>query len=174
MVDVMIDIETLGTRPGCCILSIAAVPFSLTAPLESFYERISIDSCIAAGLTVDDNTVAWWKKQDPVAMEEAFSGTAPIAEVLQRLNDYLATLGTVRVWGNGASFDVPLLEAALSACSMKPKWSYTNSLCYRTLKNLFPFLRQPAPTMKHNALADAKAQAVHAEKLLKIITGRSA
>jgi hypothetical protein len=86
-----------------------------------------------------------------------------------KLNDYLKTLGEVIVWGNGASFDVPLLEAAFAKCSIKPHWKYYNSLCYRTLKNLYKAIQYIPPRMKHSALEDAKAQAAHAERILAYI-----
>jgi hypothetical protein len=168
-VDLMIDIETLGTTPGCAILSIAAVPFSVHSPIEHFYERISQQSCIEAGLHVDSNTVNWWAKQSYYAQKEAFSGTERIEDVLARLTLYIKQLGTVRPWGNGASFDVPILEAAYAKCGMKAPWAYYNAMCYRTLKNLFPYLVAIEPVIKHNALEDAKSQAAHAEKLMMTI-----
>ncbi len=170
-IDVMIDIETLGTTPGSAILSIAVVPFGLHSPVEHFYEKISQESCIEKGLHIDDATVKWWDSQNAAAKQEAFSGTEKIEDVLSRLTLYIKQLGTVRPWGNGASFDVPLLEAAYIKCGMRAPWAYYNAMCYRTLKNLFPFLVPTVPVMKHNALEDARSQAAHTEKLLMIVRG---
>lgn len=168
MQDVMIDIETLGTTPGCAILSIAAVPFNCNAPLEYFYTKILPASCTEVGLHIDDKTVDWWSKQPQDAYNEAFSGTTHIAIALSELNAYLMRLGEVRVWGNGASFDVPILEAALAKCGSKPKWKYYNSMCYRTLKNLYKAVPAPSNKLKHSALEDAKTQAAHAEQIFKL------
>ena len=170
MIDVMIDIETLGTTPGCAILAIAAVPFNSHTPLEYFYEKISQESCLHLGLFIDTKTVDWWAHQSGEAREEAFSGVNLIVPTLVSLSEYLKTLdSSVRVWGNGASFDVPILEAAYSKAEMEPPWKYYNSLCYRTLKNLFKALPYIPPKIKHNALEDAKAQAAHAERIFRFI-----
>ena len=171
MQDVMIDIETLGTTPGCAILSIAAVPFNCKAPVEYFYTKILSASCVEVGLQVDDKTVDWWTKQPIEAYNEAFSGTIHVAIALSELNAYLMQLGEVRVWGNGASFDVPILEAAMARCGSKPKWKYYNSMCYRTLKNLFKQIPPPPNAMKHSALEDAKTQAAHLESIFKFMKG---
>lgn len=167
--DLMIDIETLGTTPGSAILSIAAVPFNIFSPLEHFYQKVSQKSCIEVGLTVDDATVDWWNKQPIEVQQEAFSGRVHISVVLAKLSSYIETLGPVRVWGDGASFDVPLLEAAYAKCGLKPKWKYYDSMCYRTLKNLFPHMAVGAAKMKHNALEDARYQASVCEQILKLL-----
>jgi DNA polymerase III epsilon subunit-like protein len=172
MTDVMIDIETLGTTPGCSILSIAAVPFNTPAPLEYFYQKVDSKTCVEMGLHIDSSTVDWWSKQPADAYAEAFSGTTHITIALSELNAYLMTIGEVRVWGNGASFDVPILEAAMSKCGLKPKWKYFNSLCYRTLKNLYPAIPAEKNRMKHSALEDAKTQAEHASRIMQFIQNR--
>lgn len=168
-VEVMIDLETLGTSPGCAILSIAAVPFNIYSPIEDFYERVASASCIECGLVVDDATVQWWNKQDPAARTEAFGGETLIATALTNLTYYLNSLGDIRVWGNGASFDVPILEAAYKKLNLPVPWKYYDSMCYRTLKNLYKGIPAGENTKKHNALEDARHQAQHAEKILRII-----
>ena len=140
--NIMLDMETLGTRPGCAILSIAAVPFSSQYDLEPFYLKISATSCTDAGLHVDDATVAWWNKQSPEAYREAFSGKLELRAVLSEFADY---------------------------CNHLP---HTPVVCYRTLKNLFPFVLGVKPVVAHNALEDAKAQAAHATDILRVIAGR--
>jgi hypothetical protein len=167
-IDLMVDIETLGTEPGCAILSIAAVPFNLQYDVEPFYARVHKGSCIEKGFFVDDDTVAWWNKQSIAAQEEAFSGQTNIEDALEDLSAYIETLGkSVNMWGNGASFDVPILEAAYKFCCQKPRWAYYNSMCYRTLKKLYPQVPYLPPRIKHNALHDARAQADHAQRIFK-------
>lgn len=169
MVELMLDIETLGKKPGCVILSIAAVPFNVHSPLDYFYEKVSAPSCIQRGLHTDDDTVAWWGLQSTAAREEAFSGTQSIDSALMRLAEYCAQLGPVRVWGNGASFDAPILEAAFAACKIKVPWQYYNSMCFRTMKAMFKQIPYDKPVNAHNALEDAKAQAAHLERIFKFV-----
>ena len=167
MINLMIDIETLGTIPGSVILAIAAVPFNVPATgVVPFYEKINKDSCIASGLFTQRDTLSWWAKQSVEAYAEAFSGKRELKEVLLELTEYCSQWKNVKVWGNGASFDIPLIEAAYVACGITAPWRYYNSLCYRTLKNLYPQVPFQPPTAKHNALADATAQAEHADRIL--------
>lgn len=167
----MIDIETLGTKPGCVILSIAVVPFATLVQEQPFYMKIDPRDCARNGLLSDPATVAWWNKQDQEIKSEAMSGTEPLHKTLLSLTAYLMQFGKpndIRVWGNGASFDVPILEAAYAACNLTPYWKYYNSACYRTLKLLHPEVPFVKPVNAHDALADATAQATHAEKIFKL------
>lgn len=173
-VNLMLDMETLGTSPGCALLSIAAVPFSNPYDLEPFYLKIDATSCTDAGLHVDDATIAWWNKQSPEAYNEAFSGRMDIRVVLQEFSDYCYHLpGSPIIWGNGSDFDNAILAHTYKHFSMKQPWKYSDSRCYRTLKNLFQFVLGVKPAIAHNALEDAKAQAAHATEILRVIAGRS-
>lgn len=71
----------------------------------------------------------------------------------------------IRVWGDGATFDPVLLEAAYRACNMPCPWYYTEVYCYRTLRQLKDS-KKPASVTAHDALSDAKAQLKHLQELL--------
>ena len=57
--EVMIDIETLSTRPNAVILTIGAIKFDRKGPLkkleemDQFYVRISKESCELSGMIID-------------------------------------------------------------------------------------------------------------------------
>ena len=174
---IMLDLETLGTKPGSVILSIGAVLFDpKTGELgETFYSVISTKDSLSYGLTVDPNTQAWWNTQSTEAKAVLTEAQAPEAKPLMTvLNDFKEWVqsNTVEkanrmVWGNGASFDVPLLQAAYEATALVPPWNYWGSMCYRTIKNLNK--NTPAPKREgthHNALDDAIYQAHHLMLLL--------
>ena len=170
MCNIMVDLETLGTRPGCAILSIAAVPFASPFDLEPFYVKIDATSCTENGFHVDDATIAWWNKQSKAAYDEAFSGTVDIKTALYAFAEYCAHLPTAPLlWGNGADFDNVILAEAYRIIGSKQPWKYTDSRCYRTLKNLYPQIPYIAPKIKHNALQDATAQAQHATRIFSWI-----
>ena len=167
--NVMLDLETTGVAAGCCILSIGACTLDLN---NEFYQKISIDSCWNSGLKDDPSTLNWWDSQDPAARIEAFSGTLHIQDVLNNFSLWLKGLQekNVKVWGNGADFDLPILQAAYEACKLEKPWKPYNGRCYRTIKNLY----SDVPTnsfrgVKHNALEDAKNQAIH---LMKIVNAK--
>jgi len=171
--NLMVDLETLGTRPGCAILSIAAVPFASPYDLEPFYVKIDSTTCTEAGFHVDDATIAWWEKQSKEAYDEAFSGTMDILVALAAFADYCAALPfTPLVWGNGANFDNAILGEAYRLVAMKQPWRYTDDRCYRTLKALYPQIPYAKPVIAHNALHDAKAQADHATRIFEWMRGK--
>jgi hypothetical protein len=174
--DVMVDLETLGDGPGCVILSIGAVAFD---PLSGvigggFYSVVDTASCVVAGLRYDQGTLDWWAKQSAEAravIADAASGSAPpLAHALDNFSFYLTRFGGVakaRVWGNGADFDNAILAYAAKAVQRPKVWEHWNSRCYRTLKNLNRDVPMPERVgVFHNALDDAKTQAMHAVAIL--------
>ena len=68
------------------------------------------------------------------------------------------------VWCNGMNFDLPILENAFQAVGARTPWSYYNGRDYRTLKGMFPKelvnRLRVKPTVAHDALDDARAQAL--------------
>lgn len=168
-VDIMLDLETTGTRAGCCILSMGACTFNKE---RTFTESISRITCLDAGLEDNQDTLNWWFKQGKDVYNLAFNGDTPLTTALGSFSDWLRTLGVpknkVYVWGNSAKFDLGILEAAYVACRMEYPIDYKNERCYRTLKNLY-FNIKPMEFAgsKHNALHDALNQAEHASAILK-------
>jgi len=174
-INVMCDLETLGTRPGCKLLSIAAVPFLLEKDedqLASFYEKIRRDSYYVV-FHEDISTLLWWEDQSKEARVEAFSGNKGIAQVLGEFTTWCSSITyngrKILFWGNGADFDNAILQETYKLCGLKAPWEYFNNRCYRTLKALFPQIPYTKPKIAHNALEDAKAQAVHAEHILRTV-----
>jgi hypothetical protein len=167
--NIMLDIETTGKRAGCPVLSIGATSFDL---LNDFYCTISYEDCLAHGLLTDQSTMAWWLEQDKEAYTEAFSGTLSLRDALHQFSTWFHNLPeeTKYIWGNGAAFDMPVLEAAYAACNLAIPWDFRNVRCYRTLKNLYPHIQLPRDGWtEHHALADAKYQAIHAGVILSCI-----
>ena len=176
MHDVMLDLETLGTRPGCTVLSIGAVAFDAATGLlgPEFHMHITRESCEAAGLLEDTYTLAWWDEQSDAA-KQVFKECAQgerLFIALGQFGEYLETLGgeQVRVWGNGADFDNAILAHCYAVVGMRTPWAYNKSRCYRTLKSLHPQIEFVSQGVHHNALDDAKSQAMHAMQILKQYT----
>ena len=45
----MLDLETLGNKPGSVIVAIGAVKFGGGEIIDSFYERVDAESCVNLG-----------------------------------------------------------------------------------------------------------------------------
>lgn len=162
MAHVMIDIETLGTRPGSVILSLGAQVFDpMTGELgASFYANVDPESCRALGLTEDASTVKWWAEQSSAARSALEKDQQVLPDVLAGFCMWWAKVGGEFVWGHGANFDVTLMEAAFDAAMSEAPWKFWNVRCCRTvlaLANRRPDRR--TTEVAHNALHDAQAQA---------------
>lgn len=179
-INVMCDLETLGKAPGCKILSVGAVVFSVNGLGQEFYMEATRD--FQGTLSEDPDTLAWWATQDPEVRDRLFGHDARrpyLSSVLFDLNEWLTNLVTnseggvaeIAMWGNGAVFDNAILRAAYKAVSgpKEPAWPWFNDFCYRTLKNLRPDVKRERTLPKHHALWDAKHQALHAIELMKAL-----
>ena len=110
---VMVDLETLGNRAGCPIAAIGAVKFGCDIEgVDVFYARVDLRSCERAGLRPDMDTILWWLRQAPEAQREMTdtTGRKPLVEVLREFTVWCGPVS--ELWGNGASFDPPILGAA--------------------------------------------------------------
>lgn len=171
MNDVMIDIETLGKKRGCPVLSIAAVQFNPhTGDIGNvFYERMSYAAAISYG-TPEISTIAWWDRQSVEARDAAFNGKRLPVLVASEFRAFIDSVGGGHciLWGNGSVFDITILEGWLdrvdpltdaSGEDIYP-WKYWNIADLRTLVRLAGINIKDIPFTgdKHNALADALNQ----------------
>lgn len=174
----MLDLETLGKKPGCKILTISACAFSVeeVKPVSNFFDiALRTDT---QRLTVDQDTVDWWAKQSVLAQAAAFSNVkaVSIGIALRYFSDWLADLSehesTVPViWSKGASFDAPILAAAYEVYGLDLPWDFRDERCYRTLESEFKHLVTPPEFVgtQHTSLADAIYQAKYAQSIYSTI-----
>lgn len=173
---VMIDLETIGTSPGCSILSIGAAEFSpALGPDAKFYATVSRQSCRDAGLSEDPRTLEWWHRQIDSRILNDAPGHSSIGEALHQFAFWLQQVSPLDkdllVYGNGADFDLPILAEAYRRCGLRQPWAPYSGRCYRTLKNLRPNIVLVRTGSKHNALDDAVSQAEHATRLMNDLKG---
>lgn len=171
--DVMLDIETLGTAPGSSIISIGAVAFTLDMDEADWrlfeVPVITAQSNYAARLSTDDDTMAWWREQEPAARsvyDAALNNCG--AHLAWALTEFSAWYPKdARLWGNGAAFDNVLLRSVYAALDISAPWSHKNDRCYRTARRLIAFEEPAFQGVHHNALADAAHQARHLTRILE-------
>lgn len=174
MKNIMVDLETLGKGSNAVIVSIGAVQFDETGLGATFYRNVQPKSCVDVGMSIDVDTVMWWMKQGDDARKALTLPGDPLFKVLCDFSDYARHCGSldeVTLWGNGATFDNVILGNAYDLSGLARPWAFWNDRCHRTLKNLYPGIQAPKPAVAHNALEDAKAQALHASRILAHIHG---
>jgi DNA polymerase III epsilon subunit-like protein len=176
MSNIMVDLETMGNGSTAAIVAIGAVKFSAKGlGLEEFYEVIDLNSSVQAGLTIDPDTLMWWMKQSDEARKALTGKNVPLFKALKEFSRFVGNSGEAKIWGNGASFDNPILANAYRAVNLEQPWRFWNDRCYRTVKSL---LGNGIPMERvgdhHNALDDAKSQALHLIKILTLVNASKA
>ncbi|NVO13847.1 MAG: 3'-5' exoribonuclease [Rhodoplanes sp.] len=156
----MLDIETLGTRPGAVVLSAAFVRFS---DLASVSLVMSVPDQQALGLEIDPETHAWWGKQDPAAWAAATQNPLPLRAALEHIAAWIAWASNGEaplIWGHGASFDAPLLGEVFRRAGVPKPWGYRDERDTRTLYDLagINLSDHYGQGTMHVALSDAMAQ----------------
>lgn len=168
MHNIMLDLETLSTRPGGFIGAIGAVAFDSSGLGSEFYTVIRNPE---GNGEVDADTVFWWLNQSEAARAALLDDRhlcPSLRQALKNFAEWVTALGVKFVWGNGAAFDNVLMAEAYRRAGLERPWPFWGDMCYRTIKNLHgrsAELGGPAP---HHALADAKRQAEH----LLVMDGR--
>lgn len=177
---VALDLETLGTSPDSAILAVGAVAVcEETGQRRKFYSICNANA--QPGRTVSQSTLNWWSQQSDaarVAFDEAHKQEAPmLATVLNDLTQWIGDLGLthdVFVYGNGANFDVAMLEHAYKQISDFVPWNFRHVRDMRTLYDITLRLGLdidvPRDGTHHNALDDAEFQANVIMESLRQIT----
>lgn len=160
----MIDIETMGKGSKAAIVSVAMVFFSLNssrATGTTYSANIKLQSCLDAGLKVDGDTIEWWLKQSDEARNGLLEYRKPLVDVLEEIKVVINHENpNVKVWGNGASFDLAILKDAYDAVNLPLPWKYYNERDVRTLVDFAPQIKKDMPFdgVKHDAFADCLHQ----------------
>lgn len=164
---IMVDIETMGTRPNAPIISIGAVAFDgSTVHSTTLHRVVSLKSSVDSGAVIDPGTVMWWMRQSDMAraaFEDGQNEAVSLEAALRDLGQMVCLYGNdLRgVWGNGASFDNVVITESCRRLGMAPLWEFWKDRCYRTVKNMYPNVLMQFDGTAHNALDDAISQARH-------------
>lgn len=187
-IHLMVDIETLGKKPGAPVVSIGAVLFDPRKQddvsfLEerAFLRRVDIEDAINCG-AVDGETIKWWFSQEDAAIKALVTGEAlSLKHALEDFRQYAVhrwPKGDDKffnghcqypqacvVWANSPDFDCKILEYACREVGEVFPFQFFQYRCLRTLKDLaWPNGPDSVPKfaagVKHDARADAVNQAL--------------
>lgn len=169
----MIDIETLGTAVDTVVLSIGAVFFdTITKELgPKFIMNLKIeDQLETRSITAD--TLRFWVNQSNAAKKVFNEEALPTAVALNAFSKWVVANapedGNVEPWGNGATFDISIMEHLLTEFKVAVPWKFYNVRDLRTFKK---YVAGNAKVEKlgieHNALDDAMSQAKYVMEYVK-------
>jgi hypothetical protein len=174
-VNIMLDLETMGNGPNAAIVAIGAVEFKpadMTLGQE-YYHIINLESSVKAGGQMDASTVMWWMRQGEEARGKVCGVGMSIHIALSAFAFWLSEQSEpVLIWGNGSDFDNVILAQAYRRADMSVPWKYSSNRCYRTMKALRPDVPLLRAGTHHDALDDAKAQALHLMTILRVLDGK--
>jgi exodeoxyribonuclease VIII len=161
-IHVSIDLETLGTRADCTILSIGAAA-KVNGEVTTFFAPVNLSEESQGTRIIDSDTLEWWRKKGDLFTETLNSCRYAngLIDVLQSLSTWYTHLGTdsdrLYPWGNGASFDIAILDHAYASNGTKPPWAFWMVRDLRTLKHLAQDAGAYAPidrSGKHHVAVD--------------------
>ena len=178
--DVMVDLETLGTERNSVILTVGAIKFDINADyrdwawpdfpkIQSFYRRIDLESCQKLGMTIQQSTLDWWGKQSKDIQHEAFTDDDrhDIKDVLTEL--YRFCLPTKNVWSQGAGFDAVFLDYVYKLVGKGVPWKYWE---IRDTRTMYDLADPETPNgAHHHALYDCWRQIVSVQNVKRKILG---
>lgn len=176
MSDVMIDLETLGTKNDCVVVSIGACKFNPEKQkIEStFYMIFEMQDQLDRGRVIQADTLKWWFRQENAAQKVFHDQAKNPTMILNTFATWLKTVSPnskeLKVWGNGSTFDISIMEHMYNQYNIKCPWPYNGVMDLRTFRR-FMANNDKVPNLgtKHNALDDAIAQAEFVMNYLKPI-----
>lgn len=173
----MIDLETLGKTSDAVILSIGAVAFDMDGTIGPDFEMFPKVDEQFANRKIEWSNIQWWMGQEQMAR-------SAIADAYRSLSLEGCLVGLFdfckdnldehfKVWSNGASFDIAMMNHAYAQCGMETPWTYRNQLDCRTMVYLSKISTKKFESsgIKHNALDDCKWQISWTTEAFKILRG---
>ena len=171
--DIMLDLETMGVGSNAAIIAIGAVSFDINGVNSQFYEKVNLESSVKCGGEIDPSTVMWWMSQSDdarnVFLDEGDS--VDLSNALLRFSAWCVEENVENVWGCGSTFDNVIISNAFARCRIEKPWPFWSDRCYRTVRDMFPNVPFERFGTHHNALDDARTQAIHLVKILNSLGG---
>lgn len=165
MSHLMLDFETLGTNPDTLACSLGVVLFNESQIIDKKEWFFNLEDQELQGRKATISTITWWMMQDADVRNSVFFPPpeiekVSIAEFCKQFLKFIEGEKSLRVWSNGATFDIPIIENIFKTTNnMKIPWPFFAHRCYRTIKAGFGIektVKRKGP--KHSALADAVYQ----------------
>jgi len=172
----MLDLETLDTRPSTVVLSIGAIAFDPQTGWMDEYQGGGlelfprVDEQLEAGRTISWDTMSWWLQQSEEARKAVAKPPRPrigVENCLETFRDYCKRMGTTLVWSNGAAFDVVIMEHLMNY--QRIPWRFYKVLDMRTMMWLKNVAKKGETV--HTALQDAKDQAERVIESYRLLQG---
>lgn len=166
---IIVDLETLDTRPTAYAWEIAAVHINKGEVTSLLFNSSIGHKTGSIWRTESIDTREWTAKQGnlPAAIRATNEGR-PVSQVMAEFILWLTQFDNPMLWSWGKDFDFPILNMHADHLGMKLPYSYSNVHCIRDLWKMQNPNAKESPTRnaKHRALEDAQAEAVILQECL--------
>ena len=184
--DLMLDIETLGTDNDTTLIQLACVAFDIRTGniVSEFNEFIDIGQ--TKDLKITGSTVKWWLKTDSTLFKSLIErGSLSEREVFEKLYNWIKGLQEIYslyLHGNSPMFDNQIVKTKLAQYGFSYPISYKNDRCVRTIVDLycakkgisekqFKDIHKSNDLVAHNGLDDCKFQIRYVVEAYKDLVG---
>jgi len=165
----MIDLETLSTAKNAVILSLAAGVFDPFGEVmgNSIYLGLDLNTQIELGGDIDGGTVLWHLDKERKDLPRP---ALPIELVLKQLAVFYKREDCRRIWSNGATFDIPIVEFYFKRLGLPFPWHYGDARDTRTAYEIAGWDESPTRSRAtHDALEDVALQIKFLQKAYALI-----
>lgn len=174
-VDVMTDIETLGTNSDSTIIQISAISFNVeTGEHIAEFNQIADIELNEGPIKVTGGTIKWWLNTNKELLTALLNAGIQSSEnILRNFHSWLCEFedsgADLYLWGNGILFDNKMIQHQFEKLGLKYPIFYKNDRDVRTIVELASHkLNIPEKELKelfndenlvhHNAFDDVKYQ----------------
>ena len=191
-IELMVDLETLGTKESSPIVAIGACLFNpyVQNTFEalmpySFVASIDIEDAVKNSTGIEAGTVKWWFGQSDAAIKRLVSGeTTNLQNALRSLWRFATERGSGdahlralpvpdRICAKSPDFDCKLLQYACDQTGLIYPFRYFNQRCVRTAVDLaFPDGEDSRPVFKTGVHHDARDDAINQALMIQACYAR--
>lgn len=166
----MIDIETLDTRPSAVVFQVGLLAFNdpLFGDDGRVYEEkvyhLDIVPQILRGRTIDPSTIQFWKEQEVSSWARSASEISNVSYLFAEIARMMGEYGVGDVWSNSPSFDAVIMRslAETQGAGIFQFPSFRDDMDMRTVRRLMQRLGlmtdAPTSVTTHHALQDCRDQ----------------
>lgn len=171
MIDVMLDIETLGVGVRAAVLSAGAVTFNPVTGKIGEKELFLFDPTQQPERNIEFRTMVWWMEQSDEAKAHWKNANFPrIGNEVNRFCNFGTKFVDSKWWACGPHFDMSITESLLADEGMSPPWKFWNVRDTRTIRDHIHQDSLPKNEGAHDPIADCLyqiAQVVEFNRVLR-------
>jgi len=138
--DIMVDIETLGTNSDSTIIQISSIGFDIITGKELYFFDECANITKNKDMRVTGATIEWWLKTNPTLLLDIINRQDQDSPtIIKKFYDWIKYLQknfATYLWGNGIAFDNVMIKTQIEMIGLRYPISYRNDRDVRTIIDL--------------------------------------